>query len=171
MAMPVNFPYRDVFLKGKPQHDRFDPFSARHPKMSNGRRAKIFSPFDALKGFSEAVSSKDVLYEERRELNPEDRQELDRRLHILKGLTFTGRMARENHVVVTVVYYTPCADENSEAFGRRGSYGEITGVCRGVDEIHGTVLVDHQRIAFEDILRIENDGGVFQKDWPSDDPI
>lgn len=59
MAMPADFRYRDVFLKGKPQHDRFDLFRIRHPSMDVGRRAKIFSPFDALKGFNEAIASKD----------------------------------------------------------------------------------------------------------------
>ena len=171
MAMPVDFPYRDVFLKGKPQHDRFDLFSARHPKMTTGRRAKIFSPFDALKGFSDAISSKDILYYERRELNSDDRKEVDRRLHILKGLTFNSRMARENHVIITVEYYEPCSDENSESFDLRGSYRKMTGVCRAVDEIYSTMLIDNHRIAFEDILRIENEDGVFQKEWNTDYPI
>ena len=87
MAMPADFRYRDVFLKGKPQHDRYDLFRIKHPRMATCRRAKIFSSFDALKGFSEAVASKDVLYEYRKELESEDREELDRRLHILRNLT------------------------------------------------------------------------------------
>ena len=65
MAMPVNFRYREVFLRGKPRHDRCDPFRIRHPSMDRRKRAKIFAPFDALRGFSEAVASKDVLYEDR----------------------------------------------------------------------------------------------------------
>lgn len=105
MAMPADFRYREVFLKGKPQHDRFDLFRVRHPSMDVGRRAKIFSPFDALKGFNEAIASKDVLYRDRIELSEDDRKELDRRLQILKGLTYNGRMARANRVKVTVVYY------------------------------------------------------------------
>ena len=68
MAMPANFRYREVFLKGRPRHDRYDPFRIRHPSMDRGHRAKIFAPFDALKGFNEAVSAKDVLYEDRIEL-------------------------------------------------------------------------------------------------------
>ena len=59
-AMPADFRYREVFLKGKPQHDRFDPFRIRHPIMDRGRRAKIFAPFDALRGFREAIAAKDV---------------------------------------------------------------------------------------------------------------
>ncbi|MBQ9061904.1 MAG: hypothetical protein IJ121_03605 [Eubacterium sp.] len=65
MEMPVNFRYRDVFLKGKPQHDRFDPFRIRHPGMERRRRAKIFAPFDALKGFNEAIAAMDIRCAER----------------------------------------------------------------------------------------------------------
>ena len=59
-SIPADFRYREVFLKGKPQHDRFDPFRIRHPSMDRGRRAKIFAPFDALRGFREAIAAKDV---------------------------------------------------------------------------------------------------------------
>ena len=55
LDIPSSFRYRDVFLKGKPKHDRTDSFSIKHPSMELGRRAKIFSPFDALKGFSDEL--------------------------------------------------------------------------------------------------------------------
>ena len=57
MEMPAGFRYREVALKGKPKHERFDSFSVRHPQMDVGKRAKIFAPFDALKGFDDAVSA------------------------------------------------------------------------------------------------------------------
>ncbi len=52
MEMPADFKYRDIFIKGKPVHDRHDDFTVRHPKMDMSRRAKIFSPFDALKSIN-----------------------------------------------------------------------------------------------------------------------
>ena len=64
MQVPADFRYLDVFLKGKPQHDRDDPFRIRHPKMPRDKRAKIFSPFDALKGFSEALAAQEALKED-----------------------------------------------------------------------------------------------------------
>ena len=73
--MPEDFRYKDVYLKGKPQHSKTDPFRLRHPSMDVRKRAKIFAPFDALKGFSEAVAAKDVLYEERITLSQEDQEE------------------------------------------------------------------------------------------------
>ena len=55
--MPEGFRYENVFRQGRPRHDRYDPFRIRHPKMDVGHRAKIFAPFDALKGFHEAVDA------------------------------------------------------------------------------------------------------------------
>ena len=60
MAMPADFRYRAVFLRGKPQHEKTDAFSIRHPPMPAGHWAKIFSPFDALKGFQEALAAKEA---------------------------------------------------------------------------------------------------------------
>ena len=134
--------------------------------MSIGHRAKIFSPFDALKGFNEAVSSKNVLYEDRRDLGPEDREEIDRRLNILHNLTWNMRMAKANHVQVSVTYYVPCSDVNSEAYGLQGQYQTITGICWKVDpEVFRTIQVDRKTISFEDILRIENANGIFSNKW------
>ena len=91
--MPEDFRYKDVYLKGKPQHSKTDPFRLRHPSMDVRKRAKIFAPFDALKGYNEAVAAKNVLYEDKRELNEEDQDELNRRLGILHNLTYNSRMA------------------------------------------------------------------------------
>ena len=55
-AFPSSFRYKNVLEKGKPVHDKYDSFSLRHPAMDLSRRAKIFSPFDALKGFSGELS-------------------------------------------------------------------------------------------------------------------
>ena len=73
--MPEDFRYKDVYLKGKPQHSKTDPFRLRHPSMDVRKRAKIFAPFDALKGYNEAVAAKNVLYEDKRELNEEDQDD------------------------------------------------------------------------------------------------
>ena len=169
MPMPADFKYAEVMRKGKPQHERFDPFSIKHPKMDHGKRAKIFAPFDALKGFNEAVSAKDVLYESRIELLQEDSEELSRRLTILHNLTFNSRIARENRVQVTVTYYEPCSDENHEAYGLRGQHKTITGICWNVDaELNQTILIDRIKLPLGNVLKIEASGDLFRKDW--DDP-
>lgn len=166
MAMPADFRYREVFLKGKPQHDRCDPFRIRHPRMNTGHRAKIFAPFDALKGFNEAVSAKEVLYEHRIELSPEDAAELDRRLTILHNLTYNSRMARANRVQVSVTYYQPCMDPNHDDYRLRGQYQTISGICWNVDaEVNRTVTIDRMKLSLDDVLRIDALDDVFQIHW------
>ena len=54
----------------------------RYPKMPSGARAKQFMPFDALKGFQEALRSKEQPTEPRKELPEDWAEELDRRLRI-----------------------------------------------------------------------------------------
>ena len=135
--------------------------------MPNGRRAKIFSPFDAMKGFNEAVAAREVLYHDRIIRSPEETEELDRRLRILRDLTRNSRMARENRVQVAVTYYEACSDVNHEAYGLQGLYRTITGTCLKVDgEVTKTVLVDKMRIPMDDILKIESPGKLFQTGCP-----
>jgi hypothetical protein len=52
----MEFAYSDIIGLRRPVHDG-DVFSRRHPKMTQLNRAKIFAPFDALKGFSEAIAA------------------------------------------------------------------------------------------------------------------
>lgn len=53
---PSSFRYGNVLKKGKPFHGKNDLFTAKHPPMDLYRRAKIFCPFDALKGFSDELA-------------------------------------------------------------------------------------------------------------------
>ena len=57
--LPSSFKYQTVYEKGKPVHEKYDSFSIKHPAMDLSKRAKIFAPFDALKGFNEAISFKE----------------------------------------------------------------------------------------------------------------
>ena len=119
-----------------------------------------------MKGFNEAVAAKDVLYENRIELAPEDEEELSRRLVILHNLTFNSRMARMNRVQISVTYYEPCSDVNHDAYGERGQYKTITGICWNVDaEVEHTILVGNAKLPLEDVLKIESLGDIFRRDW------
>lgn len=169
MAMPLNFRYRDVFLKGKPRHDRCDSFRIRHPEMPPGKRAKLFAPFDALRGFDFAILMKNEIYTDRVIMSPEDREELNRRLSILRSLTYNSRIARANRPQVAVTYYEPCSDINSEVYGSQGQYKTITGICRNVDaEVTKTILIGDTRLSLENVLRIESPGNLFRQRWDED---
>lgn len=158
MSMPANFQYKDVFLKGYPQHEKYDSFRLKHPAMDCGKRAKIFSPFDALKGFNEAVAAKEVLYEYKRELSDGEKEELNRRLTVLQNLTFNGKIARANRVKVSITYYVPCADKENFAYGYRGQYVTVTGTVWNVDTaVDKSILVDRTRIKFSDIVEITSE--------------
>jgi len=172
MTMPEDFKYKDVLLAGKPVHTWNDPFRLKHPSMPNARRAKIFSPFDALEGFSDAVASKEVLYEFRRELSDEQREQLGRKLSVLGSLTANSRMARANRVRVTVTYFVPCSDTDMDSYGYRGRYVQCAGLLRKVSQ--QAVRVEDTVIPLADIAAIEcapgPDGrGVFREDAALDD--
>ncbi len=166
MPIPAGFRYLDVFLKGKPQHDRYDSFRLKHPLMPCGRRAKLFAPFDALRGFDFAILMKNELYTDKVIPSPETQEELDRRLSILHKLTYNSRMARANQVKVSVTYYEACNDVNHEAYGRQGQYKTVNGICLNVDaEVTKSVLVDGMRIPMDNILKIESPVDIFKRTW------
>lgn len=138
----------------------------KHPQMERGKRAKIFAPFDALDGYGDAVRSKNVLYTEKVELDDSEKDELNRRLSILHDLTYNRRMAKGNHVVVTITYYVPCQDKNNFAFGLRGEYKSVTGMVWRVDtDVTQTITLDLLTIHFQDIIAIESDAPIFDRSW------
>lgn len=154
-VIPVAFPYLDVLMQGRPRHDQ-DDFCFRHPQMEQGKRAKLFAPFDALDGYSESLSDKNILYTEKTILDESEKEELNRRLMILHALTINSRLAKKNHLIVSVEYYVPCLDEHSLSYGIRGRYVTETGVVHKVDmEVGHTITINEKRISFEDILSIK----------------
>ncbi|MCR4621532.1 MAG: hypothetical protein K5663_05560 [Clostridiales bacterium] len=133
MPMPDGFRYRQIALKGRPVHAKWDSFSLRHPPMSVSRWAKIFSPFDALRGFSEAISSRETEYTARIEPDDDRANELSRRLGILRELSLNRRNAGLDRISVTVRYFVPCADKEHPAFGNAGTYETVTGAVLRTD--------------------------------------
>ena len=125
--------------------------------MDPAHRAKIFAPFDALSGFNDCIASKEILYQERRQLSEGEREELDRKLAILRSLTINSKEARRNRPQVTIQFFTPCLDENNSAYGQGGTYQTLSGICRKIDDIHRTITVDEEILRIEDIFEISGD--------------
>ena len=165
ITLPAGFKYKAAFLAGRPRH-RDDHFSFLHPKMDRRKRAKIFAPFDALDGYSESIDSKNVEYVERIDLEEDDRRELNRRIQILQGLTYNGKIARANRVQVCVRYYVPCTDENNFAFQLRGRYETAFGICWKVDsDVTNSITIDDAVITLADVIEITAaDENIFTKD-------
>lgn len=85
--------------------------SNARPKMSMSNRAKQFAPFDALKGFQEALRKKEKMPVPKKELAEEKAEEINEKL---KQLT-TGNL-------ITVVYYND------------GEYIQLTGTVVKIEK-------------------------------------
>ena len=154
MPMPTDFPYKSIFLKGRPQHEKYDDFWRKHPPMDTVHRAKIFSAFDALTGFGDCIASKEVQYSDRRHLSEEEHENLDKKLSVLRRLTRNSREVRRNMPQISVEYFSPCTDRNSFAYGTGGIYETVSGICRKIDDISDTITVGETVIPIDDISSI-----------------
>ena len=152
MPMPAGFPFKDLFYKGRPRHDRNDAFRIRHPEMNHTHRAKIFAPFDALAGFSEAIASKEVLYEPKRQLSETEKAMLDARLQKLQPRACDGPAARKNLPQAVITYFVPCSDKDSFAYGLEGTYNTVSGNVEKTDTY--TITIDGLCIPLEDVADI-----------------
>ena len=147
------FAYADILHRQRPAHDG-DGFSRLHPRMPRAKRAKIFAPYAALKGYDEAVAAKNVPYAPRHTLDEDEAQALNERLQLLRERCGSGALARENRCEAAVDYFVPCADRMHAGYGRLGQYARAAGVVWQVDMDGQTLLVGETRIAFADIWRI-----------------
>lgn len=140
-------------------HHADDSFSRRHPKMARLNRAKLFAPFAALRGFDEAVRSKERPYVPRHILDPEEIYALNRALFVLWKATQTRALARQNRVTARVEVFAVCDDPDHEAFGRLGLYHALTGVVQRVDPAAQILTLDRRAIRFSDISAITDPTG------------
>ena len=99
-------------------------------------RAKIFAPFDALKGFHEALAEQEMIIVPKVELTDDKKDELDYKLKHMDG-----------HPVVTVIYYS-FADNN---------YLQITGKVARISVSSRILQIVNTRISFDDIRDIQGE--------------
>lgn len=125
-------PYDDIIRL--PHH-----VSQNHPQMSMHDRAAQFAPFAALTGYEASVGETARLTSERRELDPQEAEELNRRL--------TELAARlPDHPEMTVEYFVP--DDRKAG----GAYVTVTGRVRHISVPEKTlVLEDGAVISLEDV--------------------
>ena len=151
VRIPLEFRYSETLRFGRPNHKKFDEFYRKHPFMSVSKRAKIFAPFSALKGFDEAISDKEIPYHPKVLLEEAAQNEL---AAILSELN--SRTAKANSIDVTVTYFVPCADIYHEAYGYYGQYVTVKGIFVKIDDvISKTITVGNYVIPFDDVLYIE----------------
>ena len=126
-------PYDDIIHL--PHH-----VSQGHPQMPLRDRAAQFAPFAALTGYEAAVGETARLTAERRELDAQEAEELNRRLASL--------IARlKDHPEVTIEYFVP--DDRKAG----GAYVTVTDRVRHVSVPEQTlVMEDGTEIPMEDVV-------------------
>lgn len=97
-------------------------------------RAKLFAPFDALKGFREALREKERIVVPKIELSEEMKEALDYKFSQVKPLD-----------MVTVTYFS------------NGEYVQITGKVSKIYETSRILQIVTTKIFFDDILDIKGD--------------
>ncbi len=148
MAMPDDFRYRDAFFEGERLFTD-GTTNLRHPRMSPGKRAKIFSPFAAMVGFDEELKKKDVLYQTRKICSEEELEILNKRIAYLQ----------ENlPIEAEVEYFELCRDINNDAYLKKGQVLKYKGKLRKIDDIFGELIFAQKTISFKDILDITYQG-------------
>ena len=96
-------------------------------------RAKIFLPFDALKGLQEALREKEKILVDKKILSIEEKEKIAHKLlQVKKGM------------IIKVIYY-----ENNE-------YIELEGIVSSIDYTYQYLKIVKKEISFNDILDIKN---------------
>lgn len=137
--------YSDILHKSRPEP------SFKHPRMSLSNRAKIFSPFAALRGYEEEIA--DEKWKQTRVakkiLSDEEAEELsDRLLQVKKGMK------------VNVRYFK--ADTEHPAIPSLGTYETIAGKVEMIDPTYRKITINagtkKVTICFDDLEEVSWEG-------------
>lgn len=123
--------YRDMIHLSRP--------ISRHPKMSVENRAKLFTPFSALRGFDIEI----LTQEQDRLLVPQVRLSNDQREIIWRAL---NEMQKGDWVTVT--FFQPVKSLNGQPVGE---YTLSTGVVKKVDDVEQLLVLENCPIPFGNI--------------------
>ena len=97
-------------------------------------RAKIFLPFDALKGFSEALREKEKILVDKKILSQEEKEKIANKLiQVKKGM------------IIKIIYF-----ENNE-------YIELEGIVSNIDFVYKNLKIVKKQIEFDCILDIKGE--------------
>jgi len=132
--------YGDIIEMERPQTEES---LRKHPRMTLQNRAKIFSPFAALRGYDEQLAAEKQRTE--RILTEEEMSALsDRLMQVTKGMTITVRYFKEDttHPEIPAV----------------GNYITLTGKADRIDPVFRTLQVGDTVVPFEDLVEVSGEG-------------
>ena len=128
--------YKDMLRMQRPESHR--------QKMDLSDRAKIFSPFAALRGYEKIIQSKEQMRVNRRCLSEEEGDEINRKLITLK---------KGDRISVTSFHEDPGCDGSGGM--AEGTYQTISGVVSKIDADTGVVWIDGIGVSIENISQID----------------
>lgn len=131
----VSRKYADILPLARPEPSHV------HPRMSKLNRAKIFSPFAALRGYEEEIAAEDQehLKIAKIELSEEDKGKLsDKLLQIKKGMAVTVCYFEAGDAQLTS---PDISTEPSKSSAPLGSYRTITGTVDRIDSVYCELII------------------------------
>lgn len=138
MSLNISNRYDDIINLPRPE--------SKHPHMSNADRAKIFSPFAALKGHTETIRQKEILRVNKLDLSAEAAAALNEKLTLLEK----GQM-------VTITYFFSDPGPDGTGGTAEGIYITLSGIIKHLDSISRILEIDDHKINFDDIADIRSD--------------
>lgn len=133
--MEVKNRYDDIINMKRPE--------PTHPRMAVSERAKIFSPFAALKGYEDAVAAKRLRRVDRVILSEEEQASINEVLCALK-----------RHDMVSVTHFVTAPGTDGSGGYAEGAYVVTTGALENMDAVYKVMTVHGQKIRFDDILEV-----------------
>ena len=163
MGKAVQKKYADILHGSRPEP------SYRHPRMTLSNRAKIFSPFAALRGYEEEIAAEgeEHLKIAKMELSEEDKGKLsDKLLQVKKGMEVTVCFFEADDVE-PAIFDTPA--EPARSATHLGNYRTVTGIVNHIDSVYRELKINTGdknvlgkelpvTIHFDDILDLSGDG-------------
>lgn len=138
MSLNISNRYDNIINLPRPE--------SKHPHMSNADRAKIFSPFAALKGHTETIRQKEILRVNKIDLSAEAAAALNEKLTLLEK----GQM-------VTITYFFSDPGPDGTGGTAEGIYITLSGIIKHLDSISRILEIDDHKINFDDIADIRSD--------------
>lgn len=126
----VQYPFKDI---------------ERIRTMTIEERAKIFAPFAALKGHSEAIAARQKIVASKVELSEESAQQMDYSL-----MDIDNQLKHGKHPIIKLIYF-----KQDVRLKDKGEYIELSGVVAKLNKELRWIQIVNKKINLDDICMLE----------------
>lgn len=113
--------------------------------MTIEERAKIFAPFAALKGHSEAIAARQKIVASKVELSEESAQQMDYSL-----MDIDNQLKHGKHPIIKLIYF-----KQDIRLKDKGEYIELSGVVAKLNKELRWIQIVNKKINLDDICMLE----------------